>query len=72
MPFAWHCSGLEMALGEAGNGANRKEEETEPLCECDGSEGLFNLGSGVGQSVGKGTEEERGWRTGALHADKCS
>lgn len=54
-----------MALGEAGNGANGKEEEkevaTERLCECEGLEGLlgFNLCRGMGQSVGKGTEEER-------------
>lgn len=65
MPFGWHCSGLEMALGEAGNGANRREEEEEEkkiakmyLCECEGLLG-FNLCSKMGQSVGKGTEEER-------------
>lgn len=57
MPFGWRCSGPEMALGEAGNGAKRKEEEEEEfamgrLCESEGLEGLlgFNLGSRVGRS----------------------
>ncbi len=65
MPFEWHSSGLETALGEAGNRENGKEEEKEfvmgRLHECKGLEGLlgFNLGSRMGQSVGKGTEEER-------------
>lgn len=65
MPFGWHCFGLETALGEAGTGANKKEEEVAMgcLCEC---EGWFNLGSRMGQSVGKGTEEERNQRTQAL------
>lgn len=49
----------------AGNGENGKEEKEVAmghLRECEGLLG-FNLCSRMGQSVGKGTEEEREWRT---------
>lgn len=31
MPFGWHSSGPEMAPGEAGDWANRTEEEKEDV-----------------------------------------
>lgn len=46
-------------------GGGKKEVATGRLCECEGLEGLlgFNLCRGMGQSVGKGTEEERDQKT---------